>query len=138
MEQNIGTDEIISQPGPSRGSQPPPLKKSRFGDWFEGDNREDPALGNEIEVDFYLKVGVPDDDDPAKVLDWWRAKSAIFTRLAKLARRVLAIPGTSATSERTLSRAGLIITDKRSRIDPKRVSDLLVIHNYYLVSIFFK
>jgi len=95
-------------------------------------------LGNEIEVDFYLKVGVPDDDDPAKVLDWWRAKSAIFTRLAKLARRVLAIPGTSATSERTLSRAGLIITDKRSRIDPKRVSDLLVIHNYYLVSIFFK
>ena len=47
-------------------------------------------MGKEIEVDFYLKVGVPDDDDPAKVLDWWRAKSAIFTRLAKLARRVLA------------------------------------------------
>jgi len=58
----------------------------------------------------------------------------MFAQLANLARRVLAIPATSASSERTFSRAGLILTEKRTNLNPQKVNDLLVIHNYYVVS----
>ena len=114
----------------------PPAKKSRFGDWSEDetDVTTNP-LGNEVEIDLYLKIGRPVSDDPSKLLQWWQSKSTTFKRLSKLARRVLAIPATSATSERTWSRAGLILTEKRTNLSPKKVCDLLVIHNYLMVSI---
>jgi len=86
------------------------------------------------EIELYLKIGIPSSDDPAKLLPWWKAKAVILRRLSKVARRVLAIPATSASSERTWSRAGLILTEKRTKLSPQKVSDLLVIHNYFLVS----
>jgi len=114
-----------------------PAKKSRFGDWWEEDTDSGTTtlLGIEDEVDLYLKLGRSDSDDPSQLLSWWKAKSTTFKRLAKLAKRVLCIPATSASSERTLSRAGLILTEKRTNLGPKNVCDLLVIHNYFLVNI---
>ena len=111
------------------------MKKSRFGDWSEDetDVTTNP-LGNEVEIDLYLKIGRPVSDDRSKLLLWWQSKSTTFKRLSKLARRVLAKPATGATSERTWSRAGLILTEKRTNLSPKKVCDQLVIHNYLMVS----
>jgi len=41
-------------------------------------------------------------------LEWWKANHAGFPHLSVLARRVLAIPATSAPSERLFSTAGNI------------------------------
>jgi len=122
------------QPDANLNEAPPAAKRSRLGRWSEcGD--QDSVLGAEVEVDFYLKVGKADTEDPADLLPWWKAKACMFPRLAKLAKRVLAIPATSASSERTFSRAGLAVTEKRTNLDADSVTDLLVIHNYFLVII---
>jgi len=113
----------------------PPAKKSRYGRW-DADAATQPSLEStaEDELDFYIKAGKMASDDPYDILPWWKEKASMFPLLARLARMILCIPATSASSERTFSRAGLIVTEKRTRLDPKRVNDLLVIHNYYLVS----
>jgi len=77
-------------------------------------------LNIDDEIDLYQKVGKCSDEDPAKLLPWWREKSFTFKRLAELARRVLAIPATSASSERTWSRAGMIVTDNGLGLVHKR------------------
>jgi len=114
----------------------PPAKKCRFGKWgevvVEGDEDEDGSQSTaEKKFDSYFKVGKPESADPEQALV--SSKSSMFRRLAELAGQVLSIPDTSASSERTFSRAGLIVTEKRKKLGPKRINDLLVIHNYYLV-----
>ena len=49
-------------------------------------------------------------------LEWWKKHHPVFPCLARVARHVLAIPATSASSERLFSRAGSVITPKRNRL----------------------
>ena len=50
---------------------------------------------------------------------WWKRNSILYPNLAALARKYLAIQATSASSERIFSRASLIISNLRTRLDPK-------------------
>jgi hypothetical protein len=58
-------------------------------------------------------------------LDWWRSNAVKFPNLANFARRVLAIPATSAPSERIYSVAGQIVTKKRNRLTGDTVTLLV-------------
>jgi hypothetical protein len=50
--------------------------------------------------------------------------------LSKVAARVLAVPATSAAVEREFSLAGNIITQKRSKLSPDAVNDMVFNHSY--------
>lgn len=58
-------------------------------------------------------------------LDMWREKAAEFPYLARIARRVLAIPATQAQSERMFSAAGLLNDGRHDSLDPENL-ELLV------------
>lgn len=58
-------------------------------------------------------------------LDWWRIHYEKFPNIWKLASCVLAIPATSAPSERVFSAAANIVNKKRVRLKPDMV-DLLI------------
>ncbi|EXX53697.1 hypothetical protein RirG_241570 [Rhizophagus irregularis DAOM 197198w] len=58
-------------------------------------------------------------------LDWWRIRSQNFPKLAKLARKYLAIPATSVSSERLFSDAGNLISAKRTSLDTKLAGQML-------------
>lgn len=80
----------------------------------------------EKEVDSFLK-------DPPPLLDsspaaWWKVNEGRFPRLANLARKYLAIPGTSVPSERVFSAAGLTVNRLRTRLTPDHV-DMLIFLN---------
>jgi hypothetical protein len=49
--------------------------------------------------------------------------------LSKIASKILAIPATSAPSERVFSVAGITIAKERSRLDPTNTGDLVFLHN---------
>ena len=49
-------------------------------------------------------------------LAWWKSNEQLYPSLSKYARQVLAIPATSAPSERVFSVAGQIVTKKRALV----------------------
>jgi hypothetical protein len=58
-------------------------------------------------------------------LDWWRVYHSKYPNVWRLASCILAIPATSAPSERVFSVAGNIVNKKRVRLKTDKV-DLLI------------
>ena len=71
--------------------------------------------------------------DPAKTcsrLEWWEAHKTefpLFLFLEKCVKYILAIPASSATSERFFSAGGIMVTTKRTLLAEDTVEDLLMI-----------
>lgn len=61
---------------------------------------------------------------------WWFDHSTIFPKLFKLFLKLSCVPATTASSERTFSTGGNIITDKRSLILPDNVNNLIVARKF--------
>lgn len=86
-----------------------------------------PELGpTERELNSYreepaIKLG----EDP---LLWWRKHRHQYPHVAILACRYLAIPATSAASERVFSSGGNIVTKKRSALALKNAAELIFAH----------
>jgi hypothetical protein len=68
---------------------------------------------------------VSDDQD---ALLWWRENANRFPVLARIARRFLCVPATSAPSERVWSAAGEIVGDRRSRLTDASAEALIFCH----------
>jgi hypothetical protein len=65
--------------------------------------------------------------------EFWLPCSTSLPRMAKLARRILCVPATSAPSERLFSVAGLTVTAKRNRLNDETVALLVFLHNAWPV-----
>ena len=76
----------------------------------------------EEELERYLNaMNLPLEDSEGEENDpllWWKKNEEVFPILAKLARIYLAIPATSAPTERIFSKASLVINRLRSRLTP--------------------
>ena len=59
------------------------------------------------------------------VMQWWGENEEKFPNVSKLARKYLAIPASSAPSERVFSQLKLIVERKRWRMDPARIESVL-------------
>ena len=58
---------------------------------------------------------------------WWKKFDQTLPILSGFARSVLAIHASLAKSERALSKGGNIVTRKRTRLNPKKVVEIVVI-----------
>lgn len=86
----------------------------------------------EGELSAFMDVSVmmPLNDDEGNYtnpLDWWRIEAKTYPVLASLAKFYLAIPATSAPSERIFSRAGRILTMRRASLSSDVVQRMLFI-----------
>jgi len=70
-------------------------------------------------------------DRNGEPLEWWRQNDKRYPNLAQLAKKYLGIPATSAPCERVFSTSGNVVTEKRSRLDPENVRNLVFL-NYNL------
>lgn len=111
-------------------SAPPPQQPPAQHQQMSANGRFTAVALQEIGA-FKLKNRLPIDvDGPASnPLLWWKMHAADFPQLAKLARRVLCIPATSAPSERIFSVAGQIATQKRNRLASENVALLVYLRN---------
>lgn len=97
-----------------------PCKRPKFEDWAE----DSPVLQDEVSR--YLQEHCMGEED---MLQWWKNNSQRLPRLSCVARKILNIPATSASSERVFSCAGNLISEKRSCLHADRLNDLVVIHS---------
>ena len=74
------------------------------------------------EVANYVALGPAQDCHP---LEWWKENCQKLPLLAKLAKKYLCIPATSAPSERALSLAGYIVNQRRACLLPEHVNMLV-------------
>ena len=65
------------------------------------------------------------------VLGWWKDHENQFPNLTKLAKKYLSIQATSAPSERIFSKAGNIISEKRTRLGPEIAGKILYVSQNY-------
>lgn len=66
-------------------------------------------------------------------IEFWKKHHKMFSKLAAVARVVLAIPLTTSKSEGSFSGAGCVVRSRRSSITPFRVEKVLFIHdNFHL------
>jgi hypothetical protein len=57
-------------------------------------------------------------------LQWWAANGSKYPSLTKVVRLLLGVPATSVSSERLFSKAGMIISDRRSSLSPQHAEML--------------
>ena len=65
----------------------------------------------------------------AKPLEYWKDHCSTLPRLSLIARDVLSIPATSVPSERLFSKAGELISNRRSSLKAKNVDMILFLNN---------
>ena len=64
-------------------------------------------------------------------LEWWASWQSKYPKLSTLARRMLAVPGTSVPTERIFSAAGATVTARQSSLSPDNVDKLLFLHKNF-------
>ena len=69
-------------------------------------------------------------DKNMDILQWWKAHESDFPTLAILAKRYLAIPASSAPSERVFSTLKNIVSAKRVNMSGKTLCQLLFIRHH--------
>ncbi|CAF3410164.1 unnamed protein product [Rotaria socialis] len=99
-------DEIFDVPDKEDNIQQQPLDRTEF----------DRYLGDETRI-----------DNNTNILTYWHLNKSIYPNLARLAKRILAIPATNTTIERLFSDSGNTITDRRTRLDTDKINNLLFI-----------
>lgn len=59
------------------------------------------------------------------ILTYWRLNQKKLPKMAQLARKLLAIPATSTPSERIFSTCGVLLTDRRCRMNTSTLEMLI-------------
>ncbi|XP_073727057.1 E3 SUMO-protein ligase ZBED1-like [Misgurnus anguillicaudatus] len=108
--------------------QSPPPKKKTLAAFFK---KAAPAslshqtVKEKVEAELTTYLLGPEVDPDTDQLEWWKQHQPNFTRLSRLARKYLAIPATSAPSERVFSVGGGIVTCNRACLKPAVVDRLI-------------
>ena len=65
------------------------------------------------------------------LLLWWKLHAPVYPLLAKAAKKWLCVPATSAPVERLFSVAGRVVEERRSRLEPSIVDDIVFLHESF-------
>lgn len=61
---------------------------------------------------------------------WWKNNQVKFPRVARAAKKYLAIPATEVSSERLFSTAGNVVTHRRSLLSTEHVEQMTFLHDF--------
>ena len=79
-----------------------------------------------MEVRQYVnEVYISRRDNP---LLWWKNRVNVYIHLSKMAKAQLCMMATSVPYERVFSKCGQVISDRRSRLNPKHVNMIMFLN----------
>jgi hypothetical protein len=83
-----------------------------------------------LTAEFFAYRRTPGCDSSENPLTWWRRNEKTFPTLARAAKRFLAIPASSAPSERAFSKINIVIDKRRASLLPENADKLCFLkHN---------
>ena len=88
-------------------------------------NLESDVFVSPIEKEVKQFESLPEASKDDDILKWWKFYSEGLPILSSVARAILAIPASSAKSERVFSTSGNTVTTKRTNLDPDKVEVLV-------------
>ncbi|CAF4193846.1 unnamed protein product [Rotaria sordida] len=91
----------------------------------DDENYLQPSI-EKTELDLYLADETRIAND-MNVLSYWNSNKSLYPNLARIAKRVLAIPATNTSVERLFSHSSNTVTNRRTSLDPDKVNRLLFI-----------
>jgi hypothetical protein len=102
-------------------------------DWFDdvvctGETKANVCNAIQTEIERYQNYVISEAEQNMTVLEWWKLNEAFFPRIARIAKKLLAVPASSVPSERVFSLAGALVSKKRARMSDDNV-DLLIFLN---------
>ncbi|KAG0139846.1 hypothetical protein CROQUDRAFT_54142, partial [Cronartium quercuum f. sp. fusiforme G11] len=115
-------DPSISFHSNSLNMQPKSLEKEIFGDQQEV---------QELEAEIRSYLLEPAENKESDILLFWKSRSGSLPSLSKMAQCYLAIPATSAPSERVFSKGRRISSWQCASLTPKKVEELLCMKKWY-------
>ncbi|KAL5246363.1 hypothetical protein ACI65C_013771 [Semiaphis heraclei] len=124
MLNNINVERNIDE-----SNRPSSSVFSEWEDCMRGQDIQEPRYKYKKELENYRAESFDIGDDD--ILDFWSKQVLRYPYLSKLARQILAIPSSSASSERSFSVAGRVIEERRSCLDGSTVDAILFLNNYY-------
>jgi len=65
------------------------------------------------------------------ILNFWKEHQITYPKLSKLARWVLSIPASSASSERVFSCAGRVFEERHTRPSAESLDATVFLHSFY-------
>jgi hypothetical protein len=86
-------------------------------------------LNENEELESYENL--PQESPQTDPIEWWKMHENIYPTLSKLAFGILCIPATSVPSEHIFSKAGDIVTKKRSRLSDSSLQSLMCLNTFY-------
>jgi hypothetical protein len=81
------------------------------------------------ELSRYLSMKIDMKDYRSDVLTFWKLNTDELPCLSQVARQIHSIPATSAGIERQFSITGLILTSRRTCLDPEQLDNVICIRN---------
>ncbi|CAF1243149.1 unnamed protein product [Rotaria sp. Silwood1] len=95
-------------------------------------NEDEPASDEDDEYDEVYnytkaKLTFPKEES---VLQWWNKWSLNYPQLSVLAKWLLGIPASSATSEPIFSASGRVLEERRQNLGSDIVNDILFLRNF--------
>ena len=124
MIEKYGVEDVDSAKSAEQNdnSCEPVWKKAKYELLMKHQSR----MSDDREIQQYRCLSMHLDQD---LLHWWKEQKNTFPRLSALAHGMLAVPATSAPSERIFSMAGLVLQAKRSNLAPNKVNKVVFVHN---------
>ncbi|KAE8218771.1 hypothetical protein CF319_g7415 [Tilletia indica] len=120
------TSTTTQGPSMATSAKPSVLQQAKMLRLQAGEQRRQSPSDEPDEVTRYLRSSdCPWRDSDETPYRWWQANEKVFPKLSKLARIVLAIPGSSSSVERVFSQAALFATNKRASLSSKALSELV-------------
>lgn len=82
-----------------------------------------------LELQLYIREEVIRIGSSFDISQWWQLNKSKFPILFKIYIKYFYVPASSSVCESEFSYTGLVVTDRRSRILPENVNDLMVARN---------
>ncbi|CAK1547961.1 unnamed protein product [Leptosia nina] len=94
---------------------------------MESSGHQTPYTSAAMMVKQYIEL--PYLDRKCDPLQFWNDKKYLFPQLSEIAQKYLCIPASSVPSERLFSKAGILCNDRRNRLAPKKIDQILFLNS---------